>query len=136
MSRVPLDAVIAMEQRILLAFALNGVPAMSPAELQRCAAVSWLRGEPPVFAAAVRLMAERCALRVSAYVVGDCRIPAIMPNPETALPVAAAAALRRCGRLTLCADAGTRRPRFVIPLDHEAEPHLLFMPRALAERRA
>lgn len=136
MTRVPLDAVIAMEQRILLAFALNGVPAMSPAELQSCAAVSWLRGEPPVFAAAVRLMAERGALRVSAYVVGDCRIPAIMPNPEAALPIAAAAALRRRGRLSLSADAGSRRPRFVIPIDHEANPHPLFTPRSISERRA
>ena len=130
MSRVPLDAVIAMEQRILLAFALNGVSAMSPAELQSCAAVSWRRSEPSVFDAAVRLMAERGALRISVYVVGDCRIPAIMPNPDAALPVAAAAALRRRGRLSLSTDAGTRRPRFVIPLDHEAEPHPLFTPRA------
>lgn len=136
MTRVPLDAVIAMQQRILLAFALNGVPGMSPAELQSCAAVSWLRGEPQVFAAAVRLMAERGALRVSAYVVGDCRIPAIMPNPEAALPIAAAAALRRRARLSLSADAGSRRPRFVIPIDHEANPHPLFTPRTQPGRRA
>ena len=136
MSRAASEAVIAMEQRILLAFALNGVPAMSLAELQSCAAVSWLRGEAPIFDAAVRLMAERGALRMGTYVVGDCCIPAIMPNPDAALPTAAAAALRRRSRLTLGEDAGTRRPRFVIPLDHEAEPHPLFTPRALSGCRA
>src|ERR1700712_1943397 len=101
MSRAASEAVIAMEQRILLAFALNGVPAMSPAELQSCAAVSWLRGEPPILDSAVRLMPERGALRMGAYVVGDCRIPAIMPNPDAAQPTAVAAALRRRSRLTL-----------------------------------
>jgi hypothetical protein len=123
-----LDAVIAMEQRILLAFALNGVPAMSPAALQSCAAVSWRRGEPAVFATAVQQMAERGALRIGAYVAGDCRIPAIMPNPDVALPDSAAA-LRRRSRLTLGDVVATHRPRFVIPLESGPDTHSLFTPR-------
>ena len=124
-----IDEVIAREQRILLAFALNGVQAMSPAELQSCAAVSWRHGEPAVFATAVQQMAERGALRIGAYVAGDWRIPAIMPNPDVALPVSAAAALRRRSRLTLGDDVATRRPRFVIPLESGPDTHSLFTPR-------
>ena len=131
-----LDAVIAMEQRILLAFALNGVPAMSPAELQSCAAVSWRRGEPAVFAAAVQQMAERGALRVGAYVAGDCRIPAIMHNPDAAVPVSAAAALRRRSRLALGDNVAARRPRFVIPLESGLDTHSLFTPRVSSGRGA
>jgi hypothetical protein len=123
-----LDAVIAMEQRILLAFALNGVPAMSPAALQSCAAVSWRRGEPAVFATAVQQMAERCALGIGAYVAGDWRVPAIMPNPDDALPDSAAA-LRRRSRLTLGDVVATHRPRFVIPLESGPDTHSLFTPR-------
>ena len=129
MSGNAVDAVIAMEQRILLAFALNGVPAMSPAELQSCAAVSSRHGEPAVFATAVQQMAERGALGIGAYVAGDWRIPAILPNPDVALPVSVAAALRRRSRLTLGDDVATRWPRFVIPLESGPDTHSLFTPR-------
>ncbi len=82
-----------------------------------------------MFATAVQQMAERGALRIGAYVAGDWRIPAIMPNPDVALPISAAAALRRRSRLTLGDDVATRRPRFVIPLASGPDTHSLFTPR-------
>ena len=88
-----------------------------------------------MFATAVQQMAERGALGIGAYVAGDWRIPAIMPNPDVALPISAAAALRRRSRLTLGDDVATRRPRFVIPLESGPDTHSLFTPRVSSGRR-
>lgn len=85
-----------MEERILLAFALNAARSMSCAELMVAAAVAKRpEDEAPAFERALYALRARGVVAFHVSVASGCQIPGVSVTDTAVLPTAAAAALRR-----------------------------------------